>query len=505
MGREKEKRILTLGNFADCVTADPHIDDYSFSRRLQRGPYEPLFELRKDEDGNILVTPLLAKRYKISENGTVYTFDLQRGVKFSDGTPFDAEAVKYNLERIIALDNTPADDLEYVKDIQIIDSYTIRLQLAYPFRYFMHHITYPLMVSPTAAQDHEVDRDWGQNWLVTHTVGTGPYLLEEWKPGEYWKLVRNDRYWRGWKGKHVDEVVGLIVPEEATRVELLRQGKIDFTRVNDISALQDLQNSSGTKVYEVRDTAAYMVVQMKVRGYLIDPRVRRALLYVFPYETFWSDVVGGHGRATNGPMSDTLFGWNSNLPMLRQDLDRARELLAEAGYSEGFDNPLTLYTFTPFLPWWADLAVVLQESLAKVGIELHVVDIKSGDAFLSATLNPDISQGPDLYVWGTGARTESPSRYLGLWISDNTPPGRNGGFYRNDHYDRLYKRAVQTTDPRQQARLYEEMQEVLMEDPPALYIGEYFYYWGLRKSIRGFVSVLAEDRIAGGWYDVHKE
>jgi len=502
-------RRLVLGQFADCVTADPHVDDYSFSRRLQRGPYEPLFllvkEPTKEGKNKIGVRPWLAEGYEMLDGGSVFVVKLRKGIKFTDGTPFNAKAVKYNLERIMALNYTPADDLEYVKDVEVAGEHTIKIKLKYYFPLFIQHLSYPLMVSPTAAKEHEVEGDWGKGWLATHAVGTGPYLLDEWVKGEYWRLVKNDAYWGGWEGKHVDEVVGLIVPNEFDRVEMLRQGKIDLTRVNDPSALQDLRNRPDTKVYEIRDTGAYMTVQMKNRGYLADPRIRKAFLHVFPYEEFWTKLVPGHGRVTNGPMSDTLFGWNSELPVLHQDLEKARQLLAEAGYPNGLPEPLTLYIFTPFLPWWADMALVLQESLAQIGIELNIVDFTDVNEYLSAVLNPDKLAGPDLYVWGTGARTESPARYLGLWIFANIPPGRNGAFYENPRYDSLYEKALAAASDTERARFYREMQELLVEDPPAIYIGEYFYYWGLRREVQNLTSVLAEDRITGGWYYIYKE
>jgi len=501
----KGKRLI-IGQFSDCVTADPHVNNYSYSRALQVGPYEPLLDLTLSEGGTIEIVPWLAERYEISENGTVFTFNLRQGIEFTDGTPFNAEAVKYNLERIMALGYTPADDLECIKDIEKVDEYTVKVTLDTPFVPFIRYMTYPLIVSPTAAKDHEVDGDWGKSWLAIHTVGTGPYLLDEWKKGESWKLVKNDAYWGGWEGKHVDEVLALIIPEESTRMTMLCQGTLDIARVILAPNITKLSTLPETKVYEVRDTSQYMTVQMKVRGYLTDPRVRRAFLYVFPYEAFWTDVVGGHGRATNGPMSNTLFGWNSDLPMLHQDLDKARELLTEAGYPEGFKEPLTLYIISSFYPQHSDLVTLLQANLAELGIQLEIRDIPSAATYLSAILDPDRAQGPDLYMWSHGSRTGSPARYLALFTSFNIPPnGSNGAFYQNPEYDALYKTAVATVDPVERAKLYGEMQKLLVEDPPQITIGETSLSWGLRNNVEGLVSFLGDARIPGGWYYIYKE
>jgi len=497
---------LIVGQFTDAVTADPHVNNYSYSRALQVGPYEPLLELKPSENGDLHVVPWLAQSYEVLSNGTVFIFHLRKGIHFTDGTPFNAEAVKYNLERIIALGYTPADDLEYVKDIEVVNEYTIKITLDRPFVPFIRYMTYPLMVSPTAAKAHEVGGDWGKGWLATHAVGTGPYLLDEWVKGEYWRLVKNDAYWGGWEGKHVDEVVGLIVPEESTRVAMLCEGSLDIAKVTLPPNIAQIRAFPETKVYQLQKTSQYMTIQMKVRGYLADPRVRKAFLYVFPYQEFWARVAPGLGRVTNGPMSDTLFGWNSDLPVLHQDLEKARQLLTEAGYPDGFPRPLTLYIITSFYPLHSEIAAILQANLAKLGIQLEIRDIPSAATYLSAVFNPDKSAGPDLYMWSFGSRTGTPARYLALFTSSNIPPnGSNGAFYQNSDYDALYDQAVATVDPAERADLYKKMQELLVENPPQITIGEVFLYWGLRNDVEGFVSFLSDGRTPGGWYYIYKE
>jgi len=486
---------LTVAVETDAVTADPHVNIYNYSLRLQRGPYEPLVLV--DQTG--AVVPRLAESWEVSEDGLTYTFHLRPHVFFSDGTPFNAEAVKYNVERCLGLGLHGATYLPKRMIAEVVDELTVQFVLEAPYAPFVRSLETLLMISPTAAQLHEEDGDYGQKWLDRHAVGTGPYLLETWVKDQYYKLTYNPNYWRGWDGSHYAEIIVRIVPEETTRVQLLLRGEVDAALgIQDDAFLKMLEANPNIDVVR-QPTGEVLYIRMKNRGFLKDPKVRQAMLYIFPYTAFWQEVQRGRGSVAHGFIAPAVFGYDETIPELHQDLARAKALLAEAGYANGFS--VEMWIFSSFLPIEKPLAELFKEAAAQAGIEVKIRDIASAATFLGGVYAQDVNEGPDMFVWTQAPGINSPLEApLGMWYSLNTPPGRNAEHYSNSVYDDLYIQASRTLDEAERAAIYSKMQWLLLEDPPAVPIGIWDRYVCAKRTVQNLNLNIAG--IIIDWYDV---
>lgn len=486
---------LRVAQDTDAVTADPHVNIYVYSTLLQRGPYETL--VRVDETGG--TTPMLAESWEVSEDSLEYTFHLRSDVAFSDGSPFDAEAVRYNFDRDMGLALDGARYLPPGLTVVVVDDLTIKFVLADPFAPFLSTLDTVHMISPTAARSHEVDGDWGRSWLDVNPVGTGPYLLDRWEKDEFYVLSYNPNYWKGWDGQHPETIVVRIIPEQSTRLQLLLNGEVDVAfKIVDDAFLKTLESNPAFKA-EPQKSGEVLYLRMKSRGAFEDKRVREAMLYILPYSSFWADVVRGRGATVQGFISPAIFGYDETLPEGHQDLSRARALLLEAGYSSGLS--IELWTLSSFLPIVKPLSELFKEEAAKVGVNVEIVDIASVATFLGGVSNTDVNEGPDMWSWTQSPGINSPwGAPLGMWYSENTPPGRNGEFYSNGAYDALYVEAGRTADPVARAAMYSEMQRILLGDPPAVPVGTWKMYLCMTQSVNGIALGSAGSII--DWYSV---
>ena len=489
---------LIVANTTDAVTADPHVNIYNYSVLLQKGPYEGLIMI--DQDGTI--RPRLAESWDVSDDGLTYTFYLQDGVEFTDGTAFNAEAVKYNMERLLGLGLHGSTYMPAGLTATVIDEYTVAMKLEEPSAPFLAGLNTVLMVSPAAARTHEADGDWGQAWLDQNPVGTGPYLLETWEKDQYYRLVHNPDYWQEWDGSHYATIIVQIVPEQATRVQLLQTGEIDAALEIGDDAFLTMLEADPNILVAPQPTGEVVYIRMKNRGVLADPKVRQAMLYIFPYSSFWRDVQRGRGATVHGFIAPAVFGHDPMLAEQHQDLIRAKELLEEAGYGDGLT--LDLWILSSYLPLMKPMAELFKEAAATIGVTVEIQDLASAGTYLGGAGSPDVNEGPDMFGWGQAPGINSPlTAPLGMWYTPNVPPGRNYGHYSNTEFDALYVEAAKTVDDAARLVLYSDMQQILYSDPPAIPIGTYDRYICSKQGVNGLAINLAG--IIIDWYTVGPE
>ncbi|HID64546.1 MAG TPA: ABC transporter substrate-binding protein [Anaerolineae bacterium] len=476
-------RPLVLVEGTEAITLDPHYNDFGYSQRPQRAAYESLVNYEETPEGEVKLVPMLAKSWEISPDAKVVTLHLQEGVKFSDGTPFNAEAVKYNFERIFALNMQPAGRLPKFESMEVIDEHTLRITLEKPFAPIMDALAKPLMVSPTAAREHEVEGDWGHKWLDDHMVGTGPYLLKEWVRGQYISFVKNPNYWRGWEGNHLEGIVIKYVKEAATRRMMLETGDADIALGISFEDLDPLSKAPGV-VVEQRNAANLYMLKLRFRGPLADKRVRQALQYAFDYKAFIEGVLNGRARYPRGPLPSTVWAFDETLPEFKQDLDKAKALLAEAGYPEGGFS-LVVQIIPPF-GWFQPMeAAILKENLAKLGIEVTIDEKADAPTYIGAL--KELETGPDIYAWTFANSLNDPEDnfrreyYTGLQFGKG---GTNGIFYSNPRVDELIDKGVSIASREERRPIYEEIQRILREDAPAIFVAEPYYYLCRREGVQ---------------------
>jgi len=466
---EAPKQELSLAMASDVVGLSPILTNDSVSSSVNDQMYETLF--KRDWETNE-IGPLLATGYETVDENT-WLITLRDGVKFHDGTPFNADAVKFTFERLIDPETAAprASLLQMVDKIEVVDDLTVRIITKYPYGAFLAALTHgnSAIVSPTAVEEY--------GDLMNNPVGTGPFKLKERIPGESVTLERNPDYWG--EPAALDTITYRIVPEAATRVAMLETGEIDVltgvtpeyqTRLSNVPDVT-VETRAGTPVsylgfnhqkspwdkWEVRK-AVQLAVDIE------------SLIEIREGQAIWSPAVIG----------PRVFGYKEEIEDYAWELDpeRAMELLAEAGYPDGFETGLMISASDPVTQ---KMAQIIQENLRAVGIDVEIEEMEWA-AYLDATAQPD----HDLYILGWTNSTADGSELVYPNLHSDNAGSNNRSFYMNPTTDELIMRSRQTTDQAERLEILHEANVALIEDVAWVTLSHNSQVWATRNNVKGF-------------------
>ncbi|MFT4279941.1 ABC transporter substrate-binding protein [Microbacterium sp.] len=427
-----------------------------------RSVYEGLVD---QVPGSYDVEPSLATEWTVSDDKLEYTFTLRDGVEFSDGTPFDAAAVVYNFERIEALGGQVAGILSNVSDVVAVDDGTVRLTLAQPQIQFLEALSFAVFASPTAAKENEADGDWGAAWLAQNSAGTGPYVVGDKVEGQSLELDRNEDYWGGWEDGQIDTVRFVTTPDATTVVQQLLRGEVDHVSgimYPLVDYLDQLEDSDEVTVYRAEGTQIDQIQLNTQRAPLDNKLVRQAIQLAYDYESALQAAYKGEGVVPSGGLPAGYPGFDTSLRPLSQDLDRAKELLAESG--ETIDK-LTLYYYEPLAFEKAE-SLILQDSLAELGIDLEVT-ATTWDQMVEAQSSPETA--PDFNNLWHGPITADPADYLGSYFHSKFIGGYNWSFFDDAEFDGLIDEAQFAADEATRDAALAQAQAILLDEAPAIF------------------------------------
>jgi peptide/nickel transport system substrate-binding protein len=475
------KDAIVIGLVAEPVTMDPpQITDLNSARVTKR-----IFEgLVGQELGSYKLVPGLAQSWDISKDGLTYTFKLRPNVKFHDGTPFNAEAVKFVFERQLN-DKGPyyaTGTYPYVKGflgnvagVEVLDTTTVQIKLKAPLTPFLQYLAHQslFMFSPEAL------RKWGKD-IVKHPVGTGAFKLETWEPGVKVVLSRNDQYWGG--APKIRQAIYVPIVEAQARLVALKTGDIDLTMDVPPDSLDELRRDPNIVVAESNSSAVWYVTLNTRHPILKDRRVRQALNYAVNKEAIIRDILRGTAIVARGPLSP-VYGafYEDNLARYPHDLDRARALLKEAGHAGGFELTFLVPESGSGMQSPVEMATVIQANLAQIGVRAKIQTMEWG-AYLKKYLDqPDMAE----MSWNPSIGDPDHMMYM-LLSSDRFPPAFNAGYYQNDRVDDLLRRARTTVDEKARVPLYREAQKLVVEDAPWIFVDHGKQVIVHRKRVQGF-------------------
>ena len=472
---------LVVGLVAEPVNLDPpQVTDLN-SNRVSRRIAETLVAFG-DESTKII--PWLAESWTISKDGLWYTFKLRKGVKFHDGTPLDAEAVKFSIERQFNPEH-PANKLgKYpfagyffgnVKAVEVMDDTTVRFVLKEPRASFLAVLAAGAasIVSPTAA------RKWGADYAL-NPVGTGPFRYVSWQRGQQVVLEKNPDYWRG--PVKVDRVIYRSIVEDQARLTELLTGAIDVIVGVPPDYVAQLEGSPKVNILkQVGAHVWYLGINNQKKPF-DDKRVRQALNYAVNKDAIVKDVLKGTGSPSSGPVLPGTWGAEPGLKAYPYDPQRAKKLLAEAGYPNGFSTTLWVPESGSGMQSPVAMATVMQSNLKAVGVNVSLQTMEWG-AFLAKLR----SKEQELFALSWMAGSEDPDMVLYplLHSSQWTPNGPNRALYRNDRFDELLTQARHTTDQARRAQLYREAQKILIEDAPWIFVDHEVQIAATSKRVQG--------------------
>jgi peptide/nickel transport system substrate-binding protein len=473
---------LVVGLVAEPVNLDPpQVTDIN-SLRVSRRIVETLVTFAEE---STQVVPGLAESWTISRDGLTYTFKLRQGIRFHDGTPFDAEAVRFSIERQINPEH-PFNKLgKYpfagyffgnVKAVEVVAPDTVQFVLKEPRASFLSILAAGAasIVSPTAARKHGAD-------YALNPVGTGPFRYASWERGQRVVLEKNPTYWK--YPVKVDRVVYRPIVEDQARLTELLTGSLDLI----VGVPPDFvaQLEGNPKIALLKQVGAhvwYLGINNQKKPF-DDKRVRQALNYAVNKEAIVRDVLKGTGAVSGGPVLPNTWGADPALKPYPYDPERARKLLAEAGHPTGFSTTLWTPESGSGMQSPVAMSTVIQSNLRAVGVNVTLQTMEWG-AFLAKLRTKE----QDLFAlsWMAGAEDPDLVIYPLLHSSQWTPGGPNRALYRNTRLDELLQQARVVTDQGTRAELYREAQRILADDAPWIFIDHEVQIAAFSRRVQGF-------------------
>lgn len=461
--------VLIVGQIAEPKSLDPAavtaVNDFRILVNLYEG-------LTRYKSGTLEVEPALATSWSISEDGTEYSFTLREGVTFQDGTPFNAEAVKFNFDRMLDEKHPYHDTGPFplafffgaVESTEVVDDMTVKFTLNAPYAPFLSNLAYPtgLIVSPEAVKAQ--GKEFGRN-----PVGTGPFKFAEWRSNEAVVVERYDGYWGDAAGTQA--VVFRPITDANTRVAEMLAGGIDLMVEVPPTSLGQFQGD-GFAIAEQAGPHVWFLILNAKEGPFADKRVRQAANYAINKEAIVNNVLEGTATVAAGP-TPPAFAWayNDALDPYPYSPEKAKELIAEAG-AEGAELTFFVTEGGSGMLDPVPMGTAIQADLEAVGFDVKI-ETYEWNTFLGE-VNPGLEGKADMaeMAWMTNDPDTLP--YLALrskaWPAEG---GFNSGYYANPKVDELLEAARTATDQDERARLYREMQAIVQEDAPWVFVANW--------------------------------
>lgn len=501
-GPPKKGGTITVGRPTDAISLDPLLATTAPEVWVYNNIFEPLVNL----DEQMQVQPGLAAKWEWV-NDTTLRFHLKQGVKFQDGTPFNAEAVKFTIERVIN-PKKPARGRSWLGPVtgaKVIDDNTVDIITATPFAPLINNLTMVFVagiVSPTAVQKY--GDDFGRN-----PVGTGPFKFQEWKTNDSITLVRNDDYWGSMP--NLDKVIFKVIPEEGARMIAFDRGDIDFLLHPAPSEMSRLKSDKQTNVVATPGLRIlYLGLNMQ-QAPTNDKLVRQALSHAIDMKAINEFVVEGQMLPAKGIVAPSIFGYKDVglESKYNFDVSKAGELLKQAGYTKGSDGIWQKDGKPLELSFWfsqgrdlkdKEIAEAVQDQLTKLGIKVKP-NFREWAAHLTALAKED----PTFNLYTMGWVTMTGDSDFGIYSqfhSANAPPaGTQYNRYKSAEVDRLLDEARTSLDQGKRKAAYEKAQELIVDDVVWLPVYQTQEIAVLKNYVKGYVGHPAEYyvRFNGVW------
>lgn len=456
----KDEVSIVISDDPDFL--DPHYATASMTYMMILNMFEGL--LAVDTDGTL--EGAIAESYDISDDGLTYTFHIRDDIFFHNDEQLTANDVLYSYERLLGKDsNEPlTSELDSIKEMEVVDDFTFEVTLDEVNSNFLYMLTaLNAAIIPEANDDKHNEEP----------IGTGPFKFVSYSPGSKLTLEKHDNYWKDDLPK-LSEVNFLFQSDRDAALMSMQAGDID---IMDIPAhrIDEMEDDFSIETQEV-NSALIITFNEDVEPF-DDVRVRQAINYAISKDDMIDSVFSGYAAKLGSNMSPAMekFYLDGLEDMYEQDIERAKELLKEAGYEDGFSTKITVSSHRSM---YADLAQIAKENLKEIGIDLEIEVVEWG-------IWLDQVYTDHNYEMTAIDLTGRPSAYeiLNDYISTND----NENFFRfnNEEYDEIMEEVLLEEDDDAQVELYQRAQEILAEEAAAVYIADYQFIWALHPQLEG--------------------
>ncbi len=454
---------LLVARASDAMTLDPARITTAESAEISEQIFDHLVRYRPNSTE---IEPSLATKWEVSGDGKVWTFSLRTGVTFHDGTPCDADAVVFSLERQRNVEH-PFHEPDFIYwettyrnilSIEKVDTQTVRITIEKPYAPFLANLAmFPVsIVSPAAV------KKWGHEFWK-HPVGTGPFRFVEWQPGERITLAAYDKYWEG--RAQLEHLAFTVVRDEHQRLAALEAGAVDIAESLSPDDLQFVSLHPELTLHRVAGNNVGYLAMNTQKPPFNDVRVRRAVNYAINKTAIVKLVYQGLARAATTPVPPSLWG-SVEEPLYAYRKSEAIRLLEEANYVQPAKRP-RLYTMsTPrqYMPAPEQVARIIQHNLHEVGIDIDVV-VNDINTHVELTQNGQ----HDLCLLGWSGDNGDPDNFLYVLLdSSNAEPGtaRNLAFYKDPELHGILTWAQESLVQKERENYYKRAQELIARAAP---------------------------------------
>ena len=487
-GTPKQGGTLTMAVYGDPGIWDPKFGSDNSALWAQQQIFATL--LQTSPDGT-QVLPWLAESYELSDDLKTAAFKLHDNAKFCDGTPITAKDVKFSFDRALEPDSGVSWQFSKGTQVDVIDDHTVKITNGEPSVWFTQAMT----LWGTDILSESYYKDMSDADIATKPLGSGPFCLKSWNKGSGYVLTRNPGYWGtpAW----LDEIRVNIVQDDTSRMLQLQTGDIDVALNIPTNQVAALKNVPGVKAESNKlwGLAGIALNQTKVPAFK-DKKVRQALSYAIDRQALIDTVLFGQGEVAKSPFygSDISF-WTGDFEH-KFDLEKAKKLIAESTFPNGFDVDLTIIAGETLAN---ETAVVLKDMLSKIGINVNITPVEAGSWFSNwSSYNYEM-----LYKLGSNAVVD-PAMNIPFDFLQVEDGGQGAAFtgFSNPEVTKIAKEALVEKDSVKRAKLYYDLQRIVMDETPQLVLFHPSSQWAERDNVHGFeISQTSMYRL----WDVWKE
>nr|WP_239575778.1 glutathione ABC transporter substrate-binding protein [Geomicrobium sediminis] len=425
------------------------------------------------------LVPELAESFEQIDELT-WEFVLREDVTFTDGEPFNGEAVKRTLERVIDPDvaSPKAFMYEMIENIEVIDDYTVEITTEYPFAPLAANLAHDGggMISPKAIEEEEN----GERNLDLEPVGTGPFQLEDWNQGTEILLTRNEDYWGDLPA--IDTASYLVVPEQLTRIGQLDTGEVHVAENIEPVNMSQIENMEGADVSSVESLRLDYIGFNNESEPFDDVNVRVAVAKAIDKPSIVEAIYEGYGSEAIGPLNPLVFGYSDGIEPLEYNPEEAQELLDEAGHEDGFDVSVMVREENELS---VQLAEIIQDQLSEFNINV-TIDQREWSSLLDASANGE----HDMVILGwTTVTGDADYGMYSLYHTEEHGASGNRTFYSNSEVDELLEAARSEVDEDARVELYAEAQQIIINEAPKIFTVHDDFRIGIADNVEGFLQL----------------
>ncbi|WP_417674130.1 ABC transporter substrate-binding protein [Roseibium sp.] len=480
--KAEANNTLTYAAYGDIKDWDPSIA-FSLEVIMLANVYEPLVWFNPPGSDKPL-RPGLAESWEASDDGLTWTFHLRQGVKFHDGSDFDAEAAKASIERTMNMKQGAYYIWSPVSKIEAADKYTLKITTKdpAPIDRIASSQYGAYMISPKAIAMGEEGTVW---FNEGHDAGTGPYKVRQWEKDQHVVLEKADNYWGGWKAGDFDRVILKVVKESATQIQMLKSGEADYVSLVPADAMNALSKDPKISV-GLADSWKNSQFLINVKKAPTDNlKFRQALTHLWDYRSVVDGVYAGSASVATGPLPSTMWGHNPSIETPKFDIELAKKLIEESGVPEA-DRKVTI-AYIGTSEEYKNAALLFQANAAKAGVDVELLPGPWGTIWDRAK---NLETAPNLQSMTWWPTYPTPSDWLiGLFRSEDKALF-NLSHYSNPDFDKTVDEAaaLEGYAPEKALQKYYKAQEILMNDAPAIFYADIRTRIASSANIRGFVA-----------------